>query len=543
MRDHINKSNSDGSGTSSNSQLSIINVTARSLYNRLNGKLIAPSNDLIQDFTQSFSNSLKVLILGARVQFTGNQLIEFNDFKIPSTVETLYIGEYFDLKLVSGMIPDSVTELTLSYDFVYDGLQLKDITPKSLLSLTFPSFCRYKLQMGDLNEPLQTLDLGMDYVKNVEFLPGLLPSSLKYLNVGTNFGGILNDGSLPEGLETFILPSTKGGTNELPKLPISLKHLKYQLYPSKVKFCLNPTPCLISLEILSQFIYFSEFGYLPNTLKKLVLPGFNSKIECGMLPDSIEELKLHKFNQRIEPNTLPKNLKKFELWSFNHELSTGSLPAGLETLVLDNAFNQRLYQSNFPSTLKFLKFGSNYKVNIEPYTLPISLDTLEMSTYQILSKFEISHCCNLTTLKATTPLSTFIINGSLPKSLKTLHTNNLSLDALESGQLEGLETLIIYSSITSRNNQRDFTIEPNCFPSTLQYLQVGLDFDAIFSNNSSLPKSLRIFKLNYKYNKKLPKNLLPPSLLQLCITPQQKDTILGICKIPLYCTIIHLGSL
>ncbi|KYR01324.1 hypothetical protein DLAC_02045 [Tieghemostelium lacteum] len=503
--------------------LSIIHVITKSLYQLIDYNIKLPSIDQLIDFSVTFNQTLRVMELGAISSFKNEKPIDCTGFRIPSSVETLAIRSGFSLRLQVGTLPPNLTELSMSYDFVSEDFKWSSMIPKTLLSLILPTNFNYNLQIGDLCEPLERLEISrncsLPFIKK-----GLLPKTLKYLYIGSNFSGEFEVDSLPESLETLKLHGLKCDS-KLPKLPLLLKNLElpsYSSFETNLPFIIN-------------------YGCLPKSLKKLVIPNFDEMFENGLFPDSIEELKLWQFNQTLELNSLPKNLKTLELNNFNSEISLGSLPEGLESLVLDNAFNQKISKGNLPSTLKYLKFGSCLeKKMIELESLPLSLETLELRSDAPIRNGEILHCCNLKKLYVDR-LPKMVLHEILPKSLKELYLDYCNYEILECNMLEGIEKLELrfgIFQIDQRNRSWLFDIDPTCFPKSLQYLDLGSNTIANFIKQKTFPNSLRTLKFGQKYSQELPKHLFPPSLTKIYLTTKQKNTILAHSKIPLYCSIV-----
>ncbi|KYQ91966.1 hypothetical protein DLAC_06783 [Tieghemostelium lacteum] len=68
----------------------------------------------------SFPNTLKTLILGMKMDYVVKLELDFwqETIRVPPTVEILFLGSNLKYPLVKGSIPDSVTDLTILYNFM-----------------------------------------------------------------------------------------------------------------------------------------------------------------------------------------------------------------------------------------------------------------------------------------------------------------------------------------------------------------------------------------------------------------------------------------
>ncbi|KYR01328.1 hypothetical protein DLAC_02051 [Tieghemostelium lacteum] len=494
------------------------------------------------DIHALFGVNFTTLILGHNNiygDYTDPLLLECKEFKFPNTVRTLVIGNAFNLKLEIGMIPDSVTDLTILYGFAYEGFDWSKVMPRTLVSVTLPSYCRYSFKVGDLNHGLETLNLGVHHLQ-FHIVNGLFPSTLKYLKIGSGFDGVIDNDAFPMGLETLILHGFAKGC-EIPQIPRSVKHVSYLntnfARVSASLFSIN-LESLSMGELKSNLI---EPNWLHNRLKKIELTHFNSAIVEGLFPDTVEELNIKSFNRQIEPHSLPKNLKILILSEFNHSILFGSFPEGLETLVMDSKFNQKIQKGHLPSTLKSLQLcGSLRDHQIELGSLPESLESLNINLYSYIENGLILPCKKLQSLEITgTNYKIPILENQLPKSLKVLKIPYLCYETLQSGVLEGLERIeVVYGIFLQTLLEYDF--DPRCIPSTVHYLNTGARFNAVFLPDYQLPSALRTLVLVNQYSQQIPRNLLPTTLRKIFVP---NTGILKDCIIPPFCSIINTRSL
>ncbi|KYQ93186.1 hypothetical protein DLAC_05822 [Tieghemostelium lacteum] len=508
--------------------------TSEILIDSFSTHVVTPQ--VITELPQFFSSTITTLKLGFKIlnsESINKQIINCEGFQIPSTVTTLYLGDSYRLKLVPKMIPESVTNLSIEFDFYYDGFDWNQIIPRSsLVNLTLSNISRHSLRVGDLHEGLETLVLGPQLNQN--FSVGIFPKTLKYLEIISETPSTIEMGSLPDGLETLNIRGIQLDCS----IPQTVKHLDIvKSYFSQNSDYPKSLETLYSNRI--------ENGWILGTclnLKVVHLLLFNSKIESGMFPDTVESLTLPLFNHPIVPNSLPKNLKSLELREFNQPLVAGWVPEGLEVLVMEGRFNQNIKKGHFPSTLISLNLSMSNINAFDNGSIPISLQSLRFNHYALVENSGIQKCNNLKILKITN--SNYrqpIRHGYLPKTLTELYIPYLSYDTLRSGVLSGIEKLVVSKGILD-DEKKEYIFNCVYLPSTLVYFDPGKHFNAIFSKETSLPSSLRTFVLRTEFNSQLPKNLLPSSLVQLYITKLYQQIVLNNVVIPPYCSIINIAS-
>ncbi|EFA85876.1 hypothetical protein PPL_01108 [Heterostelium album PN500] len=122
---------------------------------------------------------------------------------------------------------------------------------------------------------------------------------------------------------------------------------------------------------------FLEPGDFPNSLTRLDLKNFDSKLKPNVIPSTIKHLSLGYFDweltsesipkdaqfehlcvcdttSKILPDQLPPNIKSLELRKYNQLLEPGSIPFGIETLKLPSMNVEHIIKDVIPSSIKLL---------------------------------------------------------------------------------------------------------------------------------------------------------------------------------------------
>ncbi|KYQ89117.1 putative calmodulin-binding protein [Tieghemostelium lacteum] len=424
--------------------------------------------------------------------------IEFNG--LFTNITSLVLGSgYYNSKnpgifeIADFKLPRTVRSLNLGYGF---QLKLKIGTlPETLTELSIHYSFEYEgfQWVGDLCEPLQSFAIGAPRLQD-PIPKGLFPSSLKRIRILMD-NDILDD--LPSGLEELYISSRR-----LSKLNSS--------------------------------------GWLPNSLRIVILINFNEPFQSGTFPDSLEKLVLDKFNQPILPNTLPKNLKVLEIPTYEHDIiSEGILPDTIEHLKIPKVYIKNVKRSLPSSLLHLVLTEYDTAVPIEPDIIPVSLKTITVS-YPCVSNGSLLKCTNLKSLSLHYPVYSYPtdLTSNFPNQLTELTIPYLTYKSFKSGDLNSLTHLTVSIGIYQKKSVI-FDFDSKYLPPAIELLDLGPYTNCQFLSNSTLPKSLRIFKVGHQYTNIFPKNLLPPFLVKLYLPLKQKETILKHCKIPFYCSFVQ----
>ena len=245
------------------------------------------------------------------------------------------------------------------------------------------------------------LEFGGSHGWSRHIAPGLLPLSLRYLQLAATFNERLLFGSIPRHVEFLQL----GSSFNQPLLPSVL--------PSGL------------VELVFGYFYQQPIapGVLPSSLRRLLINfHFNQPLLHGALPDGLEWLEMGvMFDHPLQPGVLPASLTHLALSSaFNQLLQPGSLPAGLHELSFGSFFQQPLLPATLPRSLRRLTLGQGAAQPLQPGLLP---DSLEQLGWEELTDYK-------------QPL----LPGALPASLTSLqlpttYPARLLLDAVHAGAL------------------------------------------------------------------------------------------------------------
>eukprot|EP00439_Symbiodinium_sp_Y106_P022221 s3802_g2.t1 len=243
--------------------------------------------------------------------------------QLPSSLQSLTFGQYFDQSLEGIQLPSSLQSLTFGqyFDQSLEGIQL----PSSLQSLTFGDYFNQSLEGIQLPSSLQSLTFGSGFNQSLEGIQ--LPSSLQSLTFGYEFNQSLEGIQLPSSLQSLTFRS------------------EYQ-----------------SLEGIQ----------LPSSLQSLT---FDQSLEGIQLPSSLQSLTFgYEFNQSLEGIQLPSSLQSLTFgYEFNQSLEGIQLPSSLQSLTFGDCFNQSLEGIQLPSSLQSLTFGQYFDQSLEGIQLPSSL--------------------------------------------------------------------------------------------------------------------------------------------------------------------------
>ena len=257
--------------------------------------------------------------------------------------------------------------------------------------------------------------------------PGCLPHGLRVLQLGVKFNSLLLPGSIPPTVQFLDLGHAFRHPLPVGTLPSSLIHLQFS----------------------SKWNHPLVTGLLPPLLECLIFGySFDQPLEVGMLPSSLQELRLErKFNQPLTVGALPPSLLVLSLSScFNHPLPAGVLPSSLISLILHarpshtltagelppglislylvrshfgKALPHALSRDILPSSLRQLHIGEGAIVALPPHSLPGGLQFLALPS-AVVALGEGVLPDSITALDLSTLFAHSIVDAVLPSSLRCL---------------------------------------------------------------------------------------------------------------------------
>ncbi|KAM9966902.1 hypothetical protein ACTFIR_007137 [Dictyostelium discoideum] len=234
------------------------------------------------------------------------------------------------------------------------------------------------------------------------------------------------------------------------------------------------------------------------------------------LPYGVERVEVDCSSITIGDHWIPDTCKSIYFHNFNQQkLNRNIISNSLTTIFFGNSFNQPLSDSNglpwLPKKLKTLSLGQSFQQTIQRNELPQSLTELFLdSEYQGI-----------------------ILNGSIPKSVTTLHyefftirKNHFDTKSISKGVTslkigcyfnQTIKKDMIPINVTSLeiDNISKIEIEPNSLPLSIKTLRIGsieLDKDNILPPNIKklsiygdyhscfLPKSIESLKITSFFN-------------------------------------------
>lgn len=300
-------------------------ILSMSKFPRLSAVLFGPNASFQIDFEKDMFGDAPIKILKLPTSFNGN----IEERGLPSTLEQLYFGYYFEKSLAFPILPRSLKILSLGVTFSRQFLP-NDLPP-GLTHLLFNVDSGYneKLNRENLPSSLQFLGLGKSY--NLKFRLGELPPHLEYLTFGQEYNHSI------------------GKIVGVKVLPDSIKSIEF-VGNSKFDKRIRP-------------------GSMPNKLMEIKFGNdFNNDgfpLEPGWLEDDVERIvfsKESKFNQDIESRTMPRDLKYIEFGE-NFEF-----------------YKKR--PSMAKKKLKFYKIVKSFPTNIEVINLK-NMNSLDKIDYKV----------------------------------------------------------------------------------------------------------------------------------------------------------------
>ncbi|EGG19230.1 putative calmodulin-binding protein [Cavenderia fasciculata] len=225
---------------------------------------------------------------------------------------------------------------------------------------------------------------------------------------------------------------------------------------------------------------------------------------------SLQSLKLDDdYNQPLSVGVLPSSLQSLVFgYYYNQPLSVGVLPSSLQSLEFgDIDYNQALSVGVLPSSLQSLVFGANYNQPLPVGVLPASLQSLTFGWYYNLP-LPAGVLPSLQSLVFGIEYNQPLSVGVLPTSLQSLVFGYEYNQALSVGVLPtSLQSLVF-----GWNYNQPLSV--GVLPTSLQSLVFSIEYNQPLSVGV-LPTSLQSLKFRGEYNQPLPVGVLPTSLQSL----------------------------
>ncbi|KAM9979553.1 hypothetical protein ACTFIY_008785 [Dictyostelium cf. discoideum] len=460
----------------------------------------------IFDFNFSFKNqnilsNFKELI---KLKFTKdfNKKLKVNS--IPDTIKIIIFNKSYKQPIDLGILPTSLE--FLSFHSFYNNTNFtitRNLIPNSITTLIFDND-EYNGNDAYRNDSGCFIDLNID---------GILPNSLKKLNLPNNFNTKLNVKSLPN----------------------SITSLKFGLYNQPLEENVLPDS-LIELTMVCFNRDFNENTFTNcKQIKKLILYTFNQKISgTNLLPNSLTHLEFQFFNQPImdtsNKSLLPNNLKFLDITYYNidNNNNNGSLflPNSIETLIIN-------------------------KINLFPL-FPNSLTSLTMSyetkgfifkLLSLLKDLNLNKCVFIKYKQFVFPnsnLVSFVFHPS--KLLKEKEENgNENVEFLNQKNIQIieikqknfywsnlLEFRYLKELIFDKNSTFNENLNIGILPYSLERLEFGKHWNNGDNKNETnfygkelgvgiFPNQIKFLKFGKLFYKSIKLEALPTSLIKLCL--------------------------
>eukprot|EP00435_Cladocopium_sp_Y103_P025582 s1063_g6.t1 len=265
----------------------------------------------------------------------------------------------------------------------------------------------------------------------------------------------------------------------------------------------------------------------PTGLKSLTLGLGQWALDDVTLPASLESLTLDDyFNQSLRHFRLPPGLQSLTFGSqFDQSLQDVTLPSSLTNLTFGDSFNRFLEPVAWPS-LKNLTFGARFNRSLERVSLPTTLQSLTFGLEFNQSLEHVTLPEGLSSLTFGTNFNQSLEHVTLPAGLSSLTFGTNFNQSLEHVTLPaGL------SSLTFGKNFNQ-SLEHVTLPCGLKSLVFSCNFNQIVEHMTlptnvvtltleeslehvTLPSGLQSLTLGVNFNQSLEQVILPPSLQSL----------------------------
>ncbi|EFA75063.1 hypothetical protein PPL_11681 [Heterostelium album PN500] len=510
-----------------------------------------------------------------------------------SNLKTQHIG-YHHLKSFRKNITQSICDRDLNLvwpptqnepsESRFDSLDHKtcnidSIPNDSKVSITFIIYQQVKDGLDIFKEMLSTIkgiivNIDFDCLKfSTAIPPGLIPKTVKQINLGSHYDFPLEEGILPDGLthlhlgQVFNQPLKPGDIPqsvqrltlsnqfnlniEAGQLPSSLIKLTTG-YGNRLSFGKDSLPYGLRKLVLRHTFNYDASLVLPASVTHLSLGSTNNKLlpgsispfitsltlptyyshslDADVIPTSCTRLRIHSLQKTLEPRALPESIDTiFFGRDYNDVIRKKVLPNSLTYLNLGVAFNNELV---LPKKLKYLRFSSNFNRELEPNQLPNSLRTLifGMEFNQLIAPGILPR--GLTTLQFGIKFNQPIGVGVLPSTLETLILGPNFNQPLEPGVLpEGLQRLEF-------GDRYSLALVPGVIPSSVTELVLGEFFGQMLIGEGAIPDTvtyLRVPSFQSKYllsspTRKIHVQLTKPNFIPMEIRMVDENTLLAIDK-------------
>ncbi|KYQ89299.1 hypothetical protein DLAC_09957 [Tieghemostelium lacteum] len=408
---------------------------------------------------------------------------------------------------------------------------------KSVNSLAIHVFTIHNSLPSLTTFPSTLTKLNINSIRGIELLPGTIPSSVKYLSLGNWSDLSVIPGSIPTSVTHLHLGENKLLIADL--IPNSVTHLQMQFkydslagsehipesvvdlaindcgFSETVKNSLKPSIRHLTFLTATNEMTYSYRTYDPRNL----FPQGITHLNYGFHGNNRSEVT---YDKAIPYTVTHLKLPEF----FNCPLFELYYVCNLENLVTSRDFNRPINNSEFPDSLKYIRFGFDFNKYFLPGTFPKSVTHLtfgfrfnqSISTMNLPSNIVYLHL----DYNFNQPIDDlpehleFMALGrefshpieTLPKSLKTLIIKS-NVPILQLNALENLEKLALVGTFNMPLNQITF-------PNNLKYLQLGDDFNQVIQP-LELPSLLTDLIIGNSFSQKLVENSLPASLKTLTV--------------------------
>ncbi|KAK5576574.1 hypothetical protein RB653_007718 [Dictyostelium firmibasis] len=475
-------------------------------------------NHVVLDFKKVMEKNL--------FRYEGDMINNYFERFLPSKIKTLEINGGYNFYIKPSSFPSSLIELHFETggDFKIGEKRITINYPVD--SKFFNYFKNLKKVIFDdnfnsvINE--NSIPEGVEYIKfkndHLDFLinPKIFPKTLKTIKICENKNNLINKIQNNEKESTILLPNTietlisKGNSiflsnnfnNE------NLTNLNINMWPKNLVI---------------------KKDTFPQNLKILTLGGL-TEIKKNSFPNSITRLTLTNYFKIIQPGMLPNNLEylSFQEKQKNQQKNTIKSP------TLTKRYQQTLTKGSLPTTLKILKLGEHHfymDVLANGILTPFHCSLKKLS---IIIRNPLEFKLPSNNLKVESEIIERAVkwrkNKFIPETLKHIVCKTNSKYPLLLNQLLNEPFIVGIPATIKLDEQSLDELPPISMLKSLTSLKIHDSFDKLIYTNQLPINSLN--HLNFGYlNSKFSKNIITNSLpfgLKTLMLPPLFDCILNI---------------
>ncbi|GAM24764.1 hypothetical protein SAMD00019534_079390 [Acytostelium subglobosum LB1] len=368
-----------------------------------------------------------------------------------------------------------------SYDYLTgnDCYSIDNIPEYIMVSLTFAG--KTIVEFSEMLTSVKGVIVGLNIDSPLDkpLTPGLIPKTVKTLDIGSRYIHLLEPGVIPASVTQLNLDYRQ--KLEPGFIPASVTNLKLQSYSEDLDVDVLPAS-ITKLFLGNSYNKPLPPGVLPANLVKLHLGlCYRVPMENISLPKSCRKVRLGYANN-LKPFAIPPHVT--QLAAHFPPLVEDIIPPSVTKLSIES--NSSLEAGSIPVSVEYLRFGTAFHEEIAPGTIPNSVTNINLGV-------TFNNAIN-----------------NLPDSILYLRMSSNFNQPLSPGDLPArLETLIFGSEF-------DQELVAGVLPSTLQVLEFGIKFNQVLTAGV-IPNGVRQLVFGARYNQLLEPGFLPNSITYLAL--------------------------